>query len=470
MLNTNLDLVETIRLCGLCQRVLNPNLQTRLKDCRNILMTLFVFMTLVCNSAHAQSAPPAPAIAVTGEFGVAQTVTMPDAPNGTNVYYTTNGSTPTNASTLYTAPFTVSSSSQIKAVEHVTSSGLYSSVTSVFVQVPILLLTADAGLKTSIGSPAPVVTWTDQSSGGNNATANSSNPLLKDNAIQGYSAINFDGSTQYFSLPSGFSGFNGATIFVVFEPTALANGSTIIDLGDGASGNDILLQEISSSGNYYGQVSVYNGTSATSANSTSNQLTANQYQLLEAEIVPGSPNSTATVYLNGVPGTANTAMNNIPSVLRTTNLIGQASAGGNFFAGAIGEVLVYPNALDETSRQSIEAWLMQKYQILSQVPTTPVISVPGGTLTQPTQVVIASQPGTATYYTTDTSTPSVGSQVYTGGPIMINYGQTLKTISIRNGVASGVATAIYQLDSTLWPAPLTSQTSAPSIQLQLPTQ
>jgi sugar lactone lactonase YvrE len=53
---------------------------------------------------------------VTGTYSSAQTVTISDTTPGATIYYTTDGSTPTTASTVYSAPFIVSATQTVKAI------------------------------------------------------------------------------------------------------------------------------------------------------------------------------------------------------------------------------------------------------------------------------------------------------------------------------------------------------------------
>jgi hypothetical protein len=66
-----------------------------------------------------------------GAFGTAQTVTMTDATAGTVIYYSTDGSTPTAASGVYTGPFTVGRTETVKALAS-SAYGLSQVATAVF--------------------------------------------------------------------------------------------------------------------------------------------------------------------------------------------------------------------------------------------------------------------------------------------------------------------------------------------------
>jgi len=77
---------------------------------------------------------------------------------------------------------------------------------------------------------------------------------------------------------------------------------------------------------------------------------------------------------------------------------------------------------------------------------TPAFSPPGGTYDRPQSVAISdATPGATIYYTTDGSTPTTASTVYTG-PIAVTRTTTIKAMATANGmVSSSVATAVYTL-------------------------
>lgn len=99
----------------------------------------------------------------------------------------------------------------------------------------------------------------------------------------------------------------------------------------------------------------------------------------------------------------------------------------------------------------------------------PVFSVPSGTtFSAPHQVAISVPFNGEVRYTRDGTTPSGGSTLYTG-PLTIRWTETVKAIAIVNSVSSNVVTASYTLSSTKFPAPSAGGTTAPVINVQLPT-
>jgi Chitobiase/beta-hexosaminidase C-terminal domain len=74
-----------------------------------------IFTIVVAASAGTPAATPTFSPAA-GTYSVAQTVTISCSTASPTIYYTTNGSTPTTASTVYTAPITVSATSTVQAI------------------------------------------------------------------------------------------------------------------------------------------------------------------------------------------------------------------------------------------------------------------------------------------------------------------------------------------------------------------
>jgi len=96
-----------------------------------------------------------------GSYTTPQTVTLADTTSGAGIYYTTNGTAPTTASTKYAAPFTVNSTETIKAIA-VASNYIQSGVGAATYTIT-LPPTAKPSFSPAGGvfNAAPIVTLTD---------------------------------------------------------------------------------------------------------------------------------------------------------------------------------------------------------------------------------------------------------------------------------------------------------------------
>lgn len=406
-----------------------------------------------------------------GVFAPPLSFTMSQS-QGATIYYSLDGTTPNatsypwyNGETLQVTATSVLNAIAVKPYFNNSSASATYQLEPNTLGIPRsglqLWLMANDGVVLSSGN---VSQWSDRSGNGNHAVqSNSSNrPGYSTSSINELPAVSFNGSSQYLSIPSGFSSFvSGASIFLVVKPSAVSAGARMIDLGNGATSDNINIQEPTNTG---ASLYVYSGSTPSSVTSSS-AITLGQFQLLEA-VHDGS--TTATILTNALQGAQSTSMNSITSVLRSSNYLGQGSAGGNYFNGSIAEVLVYNRAVTTLERSAIEAALINKYQLLTAITSpAPTISVATGTLSGPTQVAIYSPAGSTTHYTTDGSTPTTSSPVY-AAPLNVYYSQTVKAISVLKGVQSGVSTATYTLSSTEWPAPDAGDPTQLDIQLKLP--
>jgi hypothetical protein len=306
-----------------------------------------------------------------------------------------------------------------------------------------------------------VNTWIDLSNSNNTATqgTGANQPVLTANAINFWPSLKFNGTSQNLAFPTGFSSFTGTSIFYVVAPTAVTAGARLIDLGNGATSNNIQIQLPTSTGAAF---HVYNAAADSSVTSSS-ALTLSQFHLLEVV----DTGTTATIYTDGVQGNQGT-VNAINNVSRANNFIGQSSTGTNFFNGQIAEILAYNTAVSASQRSAIESYVAQRYQIAMQVPTAPIISVPTSTISGPTQVAIAAQSNADIRITTDGSTPTTSSPIYLA-PLNVYYTQTVKAIAVINGISSSVSSAAYTMsNATQYPAPSASDTTPLQINEQLP--
>ncbi|MBL7975867.1 MAG: choice-of-anchor D domain-containing protein, partial [Candidatus Kapabacteria bacterium] len=147
-------------------------------------------------------------------------------------------------------------------------------------------------------------------------------PTVTDNCPATFgNALDFDGSApEYASLPSGVY-FNGSfTIEAWVYPKQMSNWSRIIDFGNGAGSNNVLL------GYTYGttgQPGLYIEGTQIAAGQT---LPLNQWSHVAATFTSSGSTGTGTIYINGVP-TASSTFPTPVNVVRNNNYIGRSNWG-----------------------------------------------------------------------------------------------------------------------------------------------
>jgi Concanavalin A-like lectin/glucanases superfamily/Chitobiase/beta-hexosaminidase C-terminal domain len=399
-----------------------------------------------------------------------QTVTITGTA-GNSFFYTTDGTNPGLGSTPYSSPFPVSVTTTVKAVAY--DGTTLSTITTSIVQIDpstgslpssglLCWYKADNGAIVSSGS---VTAWKDVSGNGLDGTQGTSanQPTVDSTAINSLPALVFNGTTQYLALPTGFSNFTaGESLFVMAKPTTFfSTGARFIDMltGPGFANSLPFYQPAVSTLAF----SVYGNpdTNVTTVQSSTG-LALGVYQLFEAT---HDGTATATLYNNGIPLAQNTAMFAIPNVSRTFNAIAEYGAlGPYYFEGEIAEILLYNRHLSDSERGNVENYLLSRYWNASAAATPPIFSLPTSTLAAPNQIAISGPPGSSIMYSVDGTTPSL---TYSG-PIQINYTQTVKALSVVNGLSSSIATVTLTLDSAKFPVPSSADTRPLTINLQLP--
>lgn len=437
----------------------------------NILLVLAstIFSLFIQTAAFATNPPIiSPS---TGVYSQVQSQVTITADPGDTIYFTQDNSDPTPSSPEFVNPIPIGSSAVIKAIAW--NSGVSSSIVTAIIQSdanskPVPRTGLKLWLKSDFGpltSGANVIQWNDLSgaASANNATQStaSAQPTLVSDAINDFPAVQFNGTSQFLNLTSGLSNLSsGASLFAVIKPVGTGT-STLLTTGNSGPSDQMSLEAV----NTQAQFTAYNGTTGSTLASPSGSLTLNKFQELDS-VHSGAASASINVNTASV---ASGAVENLINTSRTLNFIG-SDGTANFFNGQLAELLIYDRPVTVSERADIGAYLFTRYQLSTAVATAaPIISVASGTLPGPTQVAIAAEAGSTVYITQDGSDPNPGTSPVYSKPLNINYTQTLKALSVANGVSSSISSASYTLDANKWPAPDPLDTRPLTIDLQLPT-
>jgi hypothetical protein len=380
-----------------------------------------------------------------GTYTASQLVTIADTTAGALIYYTMDGSTPTNSSTQYSGPIPVSSTTTIKAIA------------------------AASGMTNSAVATA---TYSIQTSGGGSSPSYGSGFTSAGLALNGHAAINgtrlrlTDGgagetSSAFFNTPVNVQSFTNDFNFQLTSATAdgftftiQGNSPNALGLGGGSLGYGpnksgalgigksvaVKLDLYSNAGEGADSTGSYiNGASPTIP---SQDMTSSGVDLHSGDVmnVHMSYDGTTLTWAITDPtaGTSFTtsAIVNIPSLVGgTTGYVG--------FTGGTGGL---------TAIEDILSWTYVASAGAPEQVATPTFSPTGGIYTasqlQSGVTISDTTSGALIYYTRDGSTPTTASTLYSG-PIAVGSTTTIKSIAAASGMTnSAVATATYTIQSS----------------------
>lgn len=363
-----------------------------------------------------------------GSYQTAQQVTIADTDANAKIYYTTDGSTPSASSLLYSGPIQVAVSKTIKAIAIDPSLNSSNVVTAAYV-------IQAGGESIDFGNGFSVTTG---------LTLNGSAVATNDTRLQLTNGGLQEASSVFWNTPINIQSFS--TDFEFQISAAQGNGFTftIQNVGATALGSDAAglgYQGIAKSvaikfnfNDYQGEGSDSTGiyTDGQAPTMPTVDLTPSGIQLASSDGIDAHvtyDGTTLTLTLHDLVNNDNFTMSqaiNIPQIV-----------GGNTayvgFTGGSG---------DESSSQKLLNWVYTTQAV------PPAFSPVAGTYSTTQNVSLSSATADAAiYYTTDGNTPDAGSKTYSN-PIPVTASETIKAIAVSPTMGtSSVETAAYAIQA-----------------------
>jgi len=424
---------------------------------RILLMLGLLCLLMPAERALAVTAAVAPTFSpVAGKYYDVQTITLSDATTGASIYYTTDGTTPTTASTLYSAPFTISTSKTVKAIavasgysQSSVGQAAYTLMTAVPVNSPTSgLFTSAQTISLTDTTPGAVIYYTTDGT-----TPTVASPVYKTPfTLSQNTLVQAIAQSNGFALSTVLSkSYNFQAVAPVLSP-----------VGGSYSAAQTVAMSTTTPG-----ASVYYTTDGTTPTSASNLYAApvtvsvNEKVMaiaLSSNYSKSSVTSATYSFITATP-VLSLAAGKYTSVQSVA--ITDATAGATIYYTMDGSTptsasAVYSGPITVSSTETFSAaaqlpnWTLSKvvkaaYTI--QLPVAvPVLSLASGTYNTIQTVSISdTTTGATIYYTTNGSYPTTSSAVYSA-PLTVTGNMTVQAIAVYAGqVSSGAAVGTYSI-------------------------
>ncbi|WP_370086482.1 hypothetical protein [Ekhidna sp.] len=232
-----------------------------------------------------------------------------------------------------------------------------------------LWLRADAGTSTTTPGAA-VTTWTDQA-GSNNATGSGgTRPLYVANAIGNMPALDFDGADD---IMDGSGGFYSHDYFMVVNPDVTysynSGPGTVVGFESGQFTSFALGGNVTSTLTDEVVSHLYRGSADYRVGQTSTSVTYSDGTIFNSSV--NGTNDGQEIYSNGERIDNATNPGTFANLSNQTYRLGDDLAGsGDYYNGAIGEIISFSARLTDNERRDITSYLAIKYGIELDISTT----------------------------------------------------------------------------------------------------
>ena len=391
-----------------------------------------------------------------GTYPVAQSVTITDSTSGAVIYYTTDGSTPSTSSSVYSGAISVSSDQTVKAIA-VASGNATSSVVTRLYNIRAAAPSFTPGAGTYPGTQS--VTITDGTSGAViYYTLDGSTPTTSSLVYSGPISVSASETLKAIAVASGYaSSVVGTDAYKIqtatpsFTPAAgTYSGAQSVTITDATSGAVI----------YY---TTDGSTPTTSSLVCSGAISVSADETLKAmAVASGYATSSVVTHVYNIQ-TAKPSFTPLAGTYsgQQSVTITDSTSGAVIYYTTDGSTpttasLQYSSSspISVSADETLKAIAVASGYATSAVVTAafnirtaaPTFSYPAGTYAGALSVSIAdSTSGALIYYTTDGSTPTTASLQYSNSsPISVSANETLKAIAVASGYASSaVVTHVY---------------------------
>ncbi|HTG29780.1 MAG TPA: chitobiase/beta-hexosaminidase C-terminal domain-containing protein [Methylomirabilota bacterium] len=377
----------------------------------------------------------APVLNPGGEnFTGSVSVAITDSTPGASIFYTTNGSTPTTSSAKYSGPINVTASETIKAIASASGYG------------PSAVASETYNLQSQSGGSSTINFGSGFGSAQNSMRFNGS-AVLSNGVLQLTNGGSAEAGSAWFNTTVNITQFTNDFAFQLVNPNADGITFTIQNAGLAALGNT------GGSLGYAGiaksvavKFDLYN-------NGGEGIDSTGLYQNSAVPITPASDLSSSGINLHSgdkfsVHMTYNGATLAMTITDGTTGAVYNTSWSINI-PQVIGSNIAFVGFTGGTggltATQNIQTWTFVSG---TQQATAPIFSpAPGSYATVQSVALSTPTPGASIHYTTDGSTPSVSSALYSQS-IPVGATETIKALTVASGYSnSSVSAGTYTISS-----------------------